>query len=312
MNIFLSVKYSIIALILKIFSSTEFLRSFYRFLGNNFGSRHVKVSPIEIKRGNWLVQIIIEMGLSSNNELEILEVGTGWTHYYSIYLRLFLNAKMTLFDIQDNRNITAFYKRCINLLEKLSVSTSDWLYDGEENEKARAILKNIIAVNGFDELYKLLNMTYQIDLGGTLDSLRENTYDVVFSVDVFEHVGIESLVSTIRNIHRLLKPGGLSIHQIGLDDHLAHYVPGMPSKNYLKYSSFTWKLFFENKLQYINRLQLPQFLSAFDENGFVFISSEIEEDAALGKIYPNTEFLQFDRSILNITRAYLIHRKPVS
>ncbi len=223
-----------------------------------------------------------------------------------------IKAKLTLFDVQDNRNFESFKKRCGNLLIALSAVPSLMSKTAEELDIANALLRDIIAINDFDKLYDLLNMRYLIDPQGSLDSIQDKAFDVVFSMDVLEHVDHDAFHSTVQNIHRLLKPGGVSIHQIGLDDHLTHYVPGMPLKNYLRYSTFIWKLFFENRLQYFNRLQLPEILSSFEASGFDLIQSETEEDVNLGGIHPHPEFLRFDNNALKATRAYLVHRKPIS
>lgn len=305
------IHYYAIANMLKFCSSTSFLRSSYRLLGNNLGRRHISASKIELDRGGWIIQKINKAGFPPGKELTVLELGSGWTHFYAIFLRLFKNAKITLFDVQDNRNFASLKKRFENLFNLLLTFPSHELSQLGELGQARELLERIIAVDSFEKLYRLLNMTYVIDQKGCLDLLPDNAFDVVFSVDVLEHVDKDLVGSSIRGIYRILKPGGISVQQIGLDDHLSHYVPGMPSKNYMRYSSKAWKLYFENRLQYINRLQLPDFLSLFGNNDFELIEQITEEDPGLDKLQLASEYLCFDSKTIRATRAYLVHRKPM-
>ena len=46
-------------------------------------------------------------------------------------------------------------------------------------------------------------------------------------------------------MYRSLKPGGYSIHQIGIDDHLTHFDSSQSPKKYISYSDNVWKLLFE-------------------------------------------------------------------
>ena len=38
---------------------------------------------------------------------ESSELGTGWIHFYSLYLRLFFDFRGTLYDVWDNRQLHA-------------------------------------------------------------------------------------------------------------------------------------------------------------------------------------------------------------
>ncbi len=102
---------------------------------------------------------------------------------------------------------------------------------------------------------------------GSFEQFQDNSFNCVFSFHVLEHV--KEFEEKVEDIYRILKPGGHSIHQIGIDDHHTHYDKRESPKNYLQYSERTWKLFFENDVQYINRAQMSDWLDLFEKQGFI-------------------------------------------
>lgn len=54
----------------------------------------------------------------------------------------------------------------------------------------------------------------KVFLGEFSEEIPENNFDVVFSISVVEHIPDEALDDVFRDIWRVLKPGGLTIHAI--------------------------------------------------------------------------------------------------
>lgn len=298
-----TIRYHAASIALKAFSATNATRKTYRYLGNTFGQkRHSVVSNTDVQRGRWLCEQIADSGLSLDENATVLELGTGWTHFYAIFLRLFYASQFTLFDVQDNRQLGALKDRTAALFAILE-HTAPGDFDSHLAQK-------VVQIEGFAELYQLLGMNYVIENSGSLRAMENNAYDVVFSVDVLEHVARASLQLTISEMYRVLKPGGICLHQIGLDDHLSHYAPGMPSKNYLRYSDRAWKMFYENRVQYINRVQLAEFVALFQRSGFELELCQTETDAdGLSQIAIHSQYQKYSSHDLEATRALLVCRK---
>ena len=303
-------RYVSVAFALKIFSYNSITRKIYRKIANKFGqNRHSIVTDTEINRGLWLYNIIINSGLSLNGHTKILELGTGWIHFYGIFLRHLIDSKFILFDIQDNRQWQALKIKFNELQEQLSTMK---LYS-LDNNKARKIISAVAGkvskARNFEDLYLSLGIDYIIEKEGSLGKFNDNEFDIIFSVDVFEHINSDSLKDTIDNIHRILKPGGLSIHQIGLDDHLTHYSPKMSSKQYLSYSDNIWELLFENRLQYFNRKQTPEYICLFPNQIFELIKYETDNDAHIENLKIHPQYNHFNADVLQSERAYIVHKK---
>jgi hypothetical protein len=126
---------------------------------------------------------------------------------------------------------------------------------------------------------------------------------------VLEHVPTKYVPDLVNNMYRKLKPGKYTIHQIGIDDHLAHYDRKASQKQYVQYSDRTWRTFFENEVQYFNRLQMSEWLDAFRSAGFILEESIVEAtDIASLKIA--SRFADYSHEDLACTILTLVYRKP--
>lgn len=297
------VRYVLAALALKIFSANAITKTLYRKIGNTLGQASRKKGSIDhyVTRGNLLNDLFDKYAVVKAAD-KFFELGTGWMHWYSVYLRLYYDVSITMFDVWDNRQFEAF---------RASFSTLRSSIDAGHGQDGRVthLLQKISAVESFEELYALLNLRYIVESEGRLDQFPDRSFDCVFSMHVLEHVRAADVHQVAKEIHRILKPGGYSIHQIGIDDHLAHYDKKVSRKNYLRYSDRIWKLLFENDVQYINRLQMSDWLSIFDKAGFCLLETMPEaHDVKLPVV--DSKYEKYDKEDLYCDCLTIVHRKP--
>lgn len=277
----------------------------YRRLGNGpFRFKHSVVTPIDIEQGRWLLNIITEHRLS---EGKILELGTGWTHFYSLFLRCFLDAELVLYDIQDNRNLKCFKERAEGL-SKLILAELD---SRDERIKDRLLRMDemIATADSFSSIYNGLNMKYLIAPKGDLGEFKENEFDAIFSMDVLEHIPESQLEENVPSLYRMLKPGGLFLHQIGIDDHIAHYAPRLPRKNYLRYSERVSRLFLSNSVQYHNHLQADDYLRIIKKGRFELSFYELDKDSGSVPAKISSDYLKYPKEIIEAVRARMVFYK---
>jgi SAM-dependent methyltransferase len=293
------------ALALKTFSLNAVTKKTYRYLGNKFGSRmRLAVDDIDIRvsRGDLLVELCETHGAVRDGD-RVLEIGTGWMHWYSLYLRLFYEVRVTALDIWDNRQFEA--------LRAASRKLTAILQARALTERVRSNLSKINDSNDFAELYARLGYEYLIEPTGSLAGFGDNQFDMIMSFHVLEHVPAQHVDTLVTSMFRTLRPGGLTIHQIGIDDHLAHYDRRASEKQYLQYSDRTWRTFFENDVQYFNRLQPSDWIAAFERTGF-----RLKERKAAGtqidslRIHPR--FMHYPRADLACTTLTLVYQKPAA
>ena len=267
--------YLLAAVALRVASSNKFTRLSYRAIGNHLRSRrsrgYLDVQDY-IKKGTELVAICNKYDVIHPHD-KILELGTGWSHAHSLLMRLQFDVEISMFDIADIRSLDGTISHLEALSQSMPTSTDS---DGTVPTRTLdgTVLNRALKSSSFAELYQTLSLEYMVERDGSLAGIPDNTYQCVFSGDVLEHISADKAQQVVNDIYRILVPGGYSIHLIGLDDHLAYYDRKASPKNYLRYSERVWKAFFENRLQYVNRIQASEWVRYFANSGFACVESE--------------------------------------
>jgi len=133
---------------------------------------------------------------------------------------------------------------------------------------------------------------------------------MVVSGGVLEHIPKGNVPGLLAEMRRVLVPSGWSLHSIDTQNHLSYYHPKVSRKMYLTFSDRTWRNVFENRVQYINRLQRREWLELFTAAGFKLF----EEDSwytDLGQLQLAGRFRGMDKRDLECTGPRLLHKKLV-
>src|SRR6266566_6861868 len=216
------IKYVMAAAALKCFSFTPQTRRVYRKLGNTLGQKkrvQIGISQMYLERSRKILELCEKHHAIQPGD-RLLEIGTGWVHRESTVLRLFYDVEITLFDVWDNRQLAA-YKHFFNQFEQ--VMDKELNLDPVQAERAHTLLREILAAQSFEKIYDLLNFRYVVNPDGTLKRFQDETFSLIFSCSVLEHVDKRILPEFIQDYYRLLKPRGHSMDLIDLQDHLYYY-----------------------------------------------------------------------------------------
>jgi SAM-dependent methyltransferase len=175
----------------------------------------------------------------------------------------------------------------------------------------RGLLAALHAARDFDEAYRILGHRYVVDARGDLSGMPAGAFSLVVSATVLEHIPRDIVRRSIAQTFRLLRPGGHCAHGIDLGDHLAYYDPAIHClKNYLRYSDRTWRLVFDNDIQYINRIRPAEWLSIFRDAGFEPLKQHRNTIDLTG--VPIAEpFRGCATDDLACSTLFVVHRKPV-
>lgn len=303
------IKYVTAATALKLFSISPQTKWMYRLLGNTLGQRRRIQHGLDeqyLERAKIILELCEKHHVIQNGD-RLLEIGTGWLPWESTIIRLFYDVEITLFDVWDNRSLGA-YKQYFRQLEEIIDTELDM--NAMQWERVHSLLQAISKASSFDEIYRLLGFSYVINPHGTLEQFQDESFAVIFSFNVLEHVDKGILPNFIQDFHRLLKPRGYSIHQIDPGDHLAYYDDSVSRKNYLRYSDKVWKRYFENDVQYFNRVQRSTWLDFFRQAGFKMLAEELEKTTDINTIKIDKSYEKLCKQDLQCTGLIVVHEKP--
>ena len=300
-------KYHAAALGLKSFSCCKPARSLYRALGNWAGGRRRVIDKMPshyFERAERNVTWCKKYAPLQPNDL-VVELGTGWVHWEALTLRLFFDFQAVLYDVWDNRQLSALKRFVLQLEERFG---QKGFLEGCEFDRASALIRRIQSVDTFDQLYEILGFRYVLDPSGLMESLPRESFRLVISAGVLEHIPARTAPQFIANMASLLQKGGLGINGINLADHLAFYDSTASSKQYLTFSESQWKLWCENEVQYFNRIQRSTWLQVFTQAGFQLLEEkESRDDLSSLKVHP--EYEKLSREDIESTTLVLVARK---
>ncbi len=288
---------------LKGFSCAPLTRRIYRELGNNLGEKKRVSAPMPayyLERINRMLRIARTYGVPRDG-IKLIELGTGWCHWEAITTKLFFDVHGILYDVWDNRQITALK----NYVEQLDNSLDKLDIDSEQRYFAHKTIAKIKEVADYDELYRLLGFEYVLDPVGKLSQLEKESFDLVVSAGVLEHIYAKDAPDFVDTIGTLLKSGGYSVHSI-----IYLYDRTVSPKQYLQYSNWLWSLCFENNVQYINRIQRSEWLELFRKAGLMLVEEESEQEDLSG-VKVAKDYQKYEESDLRCGGLQLVHRKPL-
>lgn len=302
------VRYVLTAAALKCFSSGPWMRALYRKLGNLAGGRRRgggAMPSYYMERIKRMLLLQREHNLVRNGD-RIIELGTGWLHWEALTIRLFYDVQAVVFDVWDNRQLSGLK----NYVAQLNPMLKDGLgLSAGEIARAQSLVQAIARVNSFEELYRLLGFEYVVNASGSLAEFPRDSFQLVVSGGVLEHVQREAVPELFKETVRIVKPGGWVLHSIDIQDHLSYYDGAVSKKFYLTFSDRTWKYLFENKVQYFNRLQRGEWLDIFRSVALELVD-EGGWNVSVDKLKLAERFAHMDRRDLECGGLRVLLRKP--
>lgn len=116
-----------------------------------------------------------------------------------------------------------------------------------------------------DTMLSILDSQFLTNGLNSLRNLPAESVDFVFSQAVLEHIRKNEFEETLKELWRILKPGGVSTHWVDFADHLGQ------SLNNLRFSDRLWEAdwFAPASGFYTNRLRLSEMVKLIETQGFV-------------------------------------------
>jgi hypothetical protein len=244
------------------------------------------------------------------DDARVIEIGTGWFPALPICFSLVGAKRILTYDISRHMDAGLTF-RMLAALEPHLNSIAE--AGGRRREDIQARYRELQQAKDLSALFEKARVEYcaPADTGAT--GLPPNNADLVYSNSVLEHVPKQVIRSLMDEIMRMLRPGGLTLHNVGCNDHYAFADRRISFVNYLRYSEARWRRW-NNRLQYQNRLRAPEFLEMAAEAGLEVIYKQVAvrpgTREALTTFEVAPEFQRFSKDHMAITTVDFIAKKP--
>ncbi len=145
---------------------------------------------------------------------------------------------------------------------------------GESAEDLGRRLGSMRDCTTLDEFLRCANIEYAAPTRIDRIPVDDASIDIVFSYAVLAHPPTELIRSLAHETRRVLAPGGVVSHYIGLQDPFADLHRVAKNVYFLKHSDRFWRLFVNNSINSNNRLRGREHLDILESAGARFVNLE--------------------------------------
>lgn len=170
-----------------------------------------------------------------------------------------------------------------------------------------------------DRLLRLCDITYLAPCDAAELDMPNDSFDMLVSTSVLEHISPDALPPLLRNGFRLLRPGGIAVHLIDHKDHadpLARFDADAPRFEFLHLEEPDWRKDSEESHVYVNRLRSSEYMPYFESAGFDTLEVDVSVDEAVvdainaGTLDLASRFRSMTAEDVATPETLLVVRKP--
>jgi SAM-dependent methyltransferase len=240
----------------------------------------------------------------------VVEIGTGWQPVLPICFSLAGARRIITFDIVRHLDVGLTF-RMMGLLETHLDTIAH--ASGNSAERVRRSYQKLRQVGNVQTLLKRAQVKYCAPADARETCLPPGSVDLIYSNSVMEHVPKDVILELMRESFRILRPGGLALHNVACNDHYAHMDRTISFVNYLRFTESQWSGW-NNALQYQNRLRASEFLELAASGGLEVIYKQMAvrpgTNEALAKLEVAPQFKRFSPEDLAVTTVDFIAKRP--
>lgn len=236
-----------------------------------------------------------------------LEIGTGWYPVVPVCMYLAGSGQAVSIDLSPLMNLEGLKATIYKFQDWLKEGKLDHLNDYFLEERKQQLLKLKLDTIGFEGLLVAFNLEYRVGDARALSD-KEESFDLIHSNNVFEHIYPGILEEILVEFKRVLKADGLMSHFIDMSDHFAHLDSSITIYNFLRYSEKAWARI-DNEVQPQNRWRLSDYENLYQRLQLTITEKEFRpgEPEALKQVKLDPAFQDRKPEDLAISHAHLVN-----
>lgn len=240
----------------------------------------------------------------------VVEIGSGWQPMVPILLSL-AGARVYMADLHRLMRLDTFRAALEAIRENRDEIAS------RLGIAVDAIDQAARECSDKEERMHELRLTYLAPCDCRRLPFPDGSIDIVTSRTVLEHVPPRVVAAIFHEARRILRPGGLMLHDIDHSDHWSHRDRRLSAVNFLQYPDWLFRLTCANPQNYQNRLRHSEYLGMLRNAGFLLKRQHCAVNPVSMSVLPKMRmarrFRSFDPEDLATTCSILLAEpRPIS
>lgn len=240
----------------------------------------------------------------------VVELGTGWHPIVPIALYLCGAETVWTIDLTSLLNRSRVVDSLQRFLEYAGTGQLGVLLPLLNNERIPRLREALARPPGVGPKLMLRALSVEVMVrDARATGLPASSVDLIVSNNTYEHIPPHVLEGIMQEFQRLASGAAVMSHFVDMSDHYTYFDQSITPYNFLKYSPARWR-WFNNSIQYQNRLRISDYREIHAASGFVVVheendrgSVEVLDQIALAKV-----FHAYTRDELAVTGTWLVSR----
>lgn len=222
------------------------------------------------------VLYFLQKYISKRSRLNDFKISPNWVSH-----RIFLNkynVTKKVFEFGAGKSLAQnFYLS--DIIEKQIVVDLNPMVDFGLVNYVRQQVSEVISLKSLYEIKTLKDLDeygieYRAPFNAAQTEFQDKTFDACISTNTLEHIPKNSILSIVKELHRILKDGGVVSARIDYSDHYAHTDSSISLLNFLKFNDNEWSKH-NHKIHFQNRLRHYEYIEIFNKIGFEVVEEEL-------------------------------------
>ncbi|HHH28069.1 MAG TPA: methyltransferase domain-containing protein [Polyangiaceae bacterium] len=214
----------------------------------------------------------------------ILEVGTGRTVDVPMALWLMGAAETVTVDITRllrpelvGESYEHLHRNWRELRPRFVALADERLVDERFAALGRAVGGGV-RPEELEDVLGVMNVVYLAPADATSLDLPDESFDVMTTFVVLQHLPPEPMRAILRAGRRLLQKSGAMVHTANTGDHFAHVDASLSPLHFLRWSEWQWDLIAGNRYMYQNRMRADDYYALFEACGLRVVHTREQTD----------------------------------